>query len=329
MNNNASSAEPRLKVVARPSLYTNDVVPTGGKSGSILGSLDTDRPARKPSRRAVMTGTVALLLIGLFYWANASSLFSKPFALPEWAEAALNISKPTRAAPPQATQQIVTKVEQPVVAPVPVEETRPAVIVTEQPPATMPDVSIAKSEPADKLVKLDSDQTRKKDGNEQLKPLADAVKQTSATKSVAVATVQPLVHTPVQTAKQEVAQKANQKPVEVAASAKPVKQEAAKTTKDGDVDLIAALIARVTPPDTNVKDSKPGVTVTPPAKQPASQPKHKSTDPGRDVIAKTNEESTENLVKRCKTLGFFEGELCRVRICSKLWGVDPACPAAD
>jgi hypothetical protein len=38
-------------------------------------------------------------------------------------------------------------------------------------------------------------------------------------------------------------------------------------------------------------------------------------------------ETTEALVKRCLALGFLEGQLCRIRICSGLWGKDSACPS--
>ena len=46
----------------------------------------------------------------------------------------------------------------------------------------------------------------------------------------------------------------------------------------------------------------------------------------RDIVVRNVEQSTESLVKRCRALGFLEGELCRLRICSGLWGIDPACP---
>ena len=46
----------------------------------------------------------------------------------------------------------------------------------------------------------------------------------------------------------------------------------------------------------------------------------------RDIVVRNAGQSTEALVKRCRALGFLEGELCRIRICSGLWGSDPACP---
>jgi hypothetical protein len=46
----------------------------------------------------------------------------------------------------------------------------------------------------------------------------------------------------------------------------------------------------------------------------------------RDIVVPAPGELTESLVKRCRRLGLIEGELCRVRICSGIWGRDPACP---
>jgi hypothetical protein len=49
-------------------------------------------------------------------------------------------------------------------------------------------------------------------------------------------------------------------------------------------------------------------------------------DPKRDVVVREPSVSTTELVRRCKTLGFVEGLLCRMRVCSNQWGKDPACP---
>lgn len=52
-------------------------------------------------------------------------------------------------------------------------------------------------------------------------------------------------------------------------------------------------------------------------------------DPKRDVVTRESSVSTGELVRRCKTLGFFEGMLCRIRVCSNQWGKDPACPQSS
>jgi hypothetical protein len=47
----------------------------------------------------------------------------------------------------------------------------------------------------------------------------------------------------------------------------------------------------------------------------------------REIVMRTPGESIQSLINRCRALGLIEGELCRVRICSGIWGKDPACPA--
>lgn len=51
-------------------------------------------------------------------------------------------------------------------------------------------------------------------------------------------------------------------------------------------------------------------------------------DPKRDVVLRSPNVSTTELVRRCRTLGFVEGLLCRNRVCANLWGKDAACPQA-
>ena len=50
--------------------------------------------------------------------------------------------------------------------------------------------------------------------------------------------------------------------------------------------------------------------------------------PSRDVVERQPSETTAALLKRCSALGFIEGELCRVRICSDQWDTDAACKAS-
>jgi hypothetical protein len=104
---------------------------------------------------------------------------------------------------------------------------------------------------------------------------------------------------------------------------KPGIQE--KREKDADVTLIAALLSRT---------SSSGA----PAEVPKETTQHlKSSgktavnrgDTKRDIVVRNGNESTASLLKRCAALGFFEGELCRYRICSGRWGSDPACPVAQ
>jgi hypothetical protein len=58
----------------------------------------------------------------------------------------------------------------------------------------------------------------------------------------------------------------------------------------------------------------------------AIQPE-KRAEFNREIVVRAPGESTQSLVNRCRALGLIEGELCRVRICTGIWGIDPACPA--
>lgn len=103
------------------------------------------------------------------------------------------------------------------------------------------------------------------------------------------------------------------------------------TGKDKDVDLIAALLTHVSSGAKAPSSEAPKkVTTSPPAVRTSSlgtnAKREQKTAANRDIVTAGPSESTESLVKRCKALGFFEGELCRLRICSGMWGKDAACP---
>jgi hypothetical protein len=104
------------------------------------------------------------------------------------------------------------------------------------------------------------------------------------------------------------------------AAANPAKN--GKST-DKDVDLIAALLTHV---------SRPGATPKEASKSPAtslalagSAAKRDNRSANHDIVMHAPGVSKESLIARCRTLGFLEGELCRIRICSGSWGTDPAC----
>lgn len=103
----------------------------------------------------------------------------------------------------------------------------------------------------------------------------------------------------------------------------------AASGKDSDVDLIAALVSHVSRGNNSGKENrKRSAKATADARAAASARKDRRTDPGHDIVVRNDGDSTETLVKRCRALGLIEGELCRVRICSGRWGIDPACPGA-
>lgn len=90
-----------------------------------------------------------------------------------------------------------------------------------------------------------------------------------------------------------------------AAPRKPAPAKAAVVqvaTADNDVALLAALVAHAN-----------------------SQPQAYGRN--RDVVVRTDSDSTEALLARCQRLGAAEGELCRARICSGQWAHEAACRA--
>ena len=47
----------------------------------------------------------------------------------------------------------------------------------------------------------------------------------------------------------------------------------------------------------------------------------------RDIVERSDGDTTDALLARCKKLGLMEGMLCRTRICSGRWESDIACRA--
>ncbi len=330
MNRNVSGVEPHLKVVARPSLYTTETpLSASEKPVSILASLEPESPERKINRQWVWAALTSLVVAGISYWAYVNSMYQHPILIPAWIETALNISNaPIPVAHPN-NQLAIPKQEKPVE--IATEEARPATIVTEpamsastSPSPVVLEPSATKPEPTDKIAKLESD-TGKKKNPEQAVATATAQKPATASKPEAIESV---AH------KTAAAPKVEPKAADTHTN-KPAKAEVAKNGKDEDVDLIAALLNRVSHQDTTGKDAKPKKSSTQTAQSnsagtgAASAKRQNKTDPNRDIVTRTDGDTTESLIKRCKALGFFEGELCRIRICSSLWGKDPACPAPE
>lgn len=111
-----------------------------------------------------------------------------------------------------------------------------------------------------------------------------------------------------------------------AAARTPVRTGTRKAAKDKDVELIGALLAHV-----SAHVSAPAAA---PAKAPSRKPQAASaarrtrTAPSRENAGQIAGVSIDAQVKRCRELGFFEGEMCRLRVCSDQWGKNPACPAS-
>jgi hypothetical protein len=94
--------------------------------------------------------------------------------------------------------------------------------------------------------------------------------------------------------------------------------------KDGDVDLISALVAHTADPaqKSNAKPKSPKLEQA--DKDASKSGPHQRNE---DIVERRGGESTESLLQRCRTLGFIEGELCRWRICSGRWDSDASCKA--
>ncbi len=110
---------------------------------------------------------------------------------------------------------------------------------------------------------------------------------------------------------------------------KTVRQGGARQPqKDGDVELIAALLNRVSaqpegPAEGAARKSAAGKT---PQKAAAGAQKKNRKTTAPAAAAKPVADGAEAELKRCGSLGFLESELCRLRACSGRWGSDPACP---
>lgn len=116
------------------------------------------------------------------------------------------------------------------------------------------------------------------------------------------------------------------------AGAKPTGKQAQAASADADVDLIEALVARVSgerrPAERAAADAAARRELAAASPAPVRNAGAGKPGPSRDVVQRSPEATTEELVQRCRALGFLEGELCRWRICEGRWGKDAACSQA-
>jgi hypothetical protein len=135
-------------------------------------------------------------------------------------------------------------------------------------------------------------------------------------------------------AKNAESKKADSKKTAIAKSNVSDKTDAAKNDSsrkggDSDVELLEALVAHSSGQPVPKDEKK---TVANNAKKPKTSSKAapeavaaKTPEKNTDVVERHPGDSTESLLKRCKQLGFLEGELCRWRMCTGRWNSDPAC----
>lgn len=134
-------------------------------------------------------------------------------------------------------------------------------------------------------------------------------------------------------AKVPAAGKPHESSARAATIARSAPQKGKRAEKDGDVELIAALLNRVSTnaePAGAVKSPKTGSAGAQQRIAAIEQKKKTRKSPAiRENVALNPVSSTESELKRCISLGFLESELCRFRACSGRWGRDPACPESD
>ena len=128
-------------------------------------------------------------------------------------------------------------------------------------------------------------------------PIPDAAANTATIVNLATPAPAPVAAVPAVKAAERKAAVPERKAAARTLPSKP----APAGSSDGDVALLAAMVAHA-----NRQDGG-------------------RTEPLRDVVVRKEEEETVSLLQRCKQLGLIEGMLCRSRICSGRWESDPAC----
>ncbi len=353
MNKTALGANASQRAAGRPSLYISDTLTSVPEER--ISILDGFEPGRSASQKRWVTlgMAVVVLLVGTLYWLisnykpqNLSSPIATGLAIAAKSSAQSHVILDPK--PPAIAVASAPSIEEPSVATIMTvkdepqpsieqkkdnptnEQTNKATGVNSRPNSTqqvVAQVAAKDTEPSHPFAQLDSE------------PVAKYHSKVAKTDVVA-STVHHKKLTEQKKDAEDLARKT--KPNAAKAETKlaaesgrtpAVASSAKSNTKDGDVDLIAALLSQVSRPNTTDKNVPRKSTETPSAKvrsavgESSSAKREKYGESNRDiVVARTSNESTEALVKRCRALGFFEGELCRMRICSGRWGTDPACP---
>jgi len=306
------SGTPPPPAAARPSLFGNgQPAPAAGRQSepiSILSSLDKN-DGKKPLRAStglpnwftIAVGSLLGITIGA---AIVVSLLRDTGSITR----GMNPSVVPRAPEPQAVPAVVA------VPPAPTVDQSAAAAIENAPPAAV--AAAAPPEPPPQVVAISPPPA-----------MAEAAKAQGAP-AQPEATVEP----PVRTRPERNAPPASH------AKPRETRTETARATalpNDRDASLIAALVAYGEgKPANEINASAAPLTAKPAADRPptgaaAVAQSGDGFDPKRDVVTRDANVSTAELVRRCKALGFFEGLLCRNRVCSNLWGKDPACPQSS
>lgn len=305
MNKQTSGKSENPIKPSRPSLYGNGMLDQGGEDRgfSILAGLEPS-----PKKKARRTGRAWNVLIGatlmtaLFIASSIGSLHELPF-------------HPSKEV---ISQQNAEPLMMPPVASLPstaLKEESAAAIVTEVEAARSGSHTIETNRDEAIAVQASSDTASPAIGD----PAHD--KSTASTFVAPIDTgkaSRPIQEKKVATLKDRGNAKTRENRDSIS---KRTSTTAKNSSKDKDVELIAALLTHVSRPSGSAKDAQKKGDV------PVASNRERVADPNREIIMRGTGESTESLVQRCATLGFLEGELCRLRICAGIWGKDTACPS--
>lgn len=322
--------------MGRPSLYiAQEMQGNASVSGSILGELESAHPRLKAHK--IFIAVLFVVALGVALWTITRE--------------GVHLRVPVDSAPPAMTAEnspqattspLVEAPEAMSPAPIiadPVAETTPVPLQRQENPPAEGQSLVAHEQslsPREELVAATSAAMQTPPalpatasasaGNPATGDKAlqmSALESQAAKKSPTPGTTRP---TPVVAAAQKPQATATPRAVSSAASVKT-------TEKDGDVELIAALLNRVSSKtDKNdltavdaLRKSTPETGRKVAASAAAPKKARKATGIRETVITKPADTAQAQL-ERCNTLGFFEAEMCRLRACTGRWGSDPACP---
>jgi hypothetical protein len=321
-----------------PSLYSVDVPGKDPLDGlSILGALEPARSRSRVGRRGLLVLLTVLLLLPATYLVATSSFLRQ--SMPLLAFATPGVKGETVMKSESAKVAVAPSVT---IAPA---STPPAANAEEASTATIvADASAAKPEPAGAATATaPSVEPAAVQISTITAPEVELASEVSKQAMPAVASASPAKSPRWKETKEPApASAARSKRPEprhaaVAQAHAPViaakdsknKENKSRDSKDKDVDLIAALLTHISSrPDSANKEGtqKPsGTSASSLSTSEALARQEKRRAPSRDIVVQTAGETKESLISRCRSLGFVEGELCRIRICAGSWGTDPAC----
>lgn len=301
----------------KPSLYNN--VPAGAgnsQGGSILGELESSRPRRM--KRGALLAVLLCIGAALAGWQALQGRTGESTLAPT-VLLATPAAKKVRSEPDQLTAPVKPLPVAGLPAPAPAAIVQDIPLpVTPPPVAKLPPALMADNPPLTQTLPTGDGQLAK---NDVVVPASAGVSATTDRQAA-------LADTP----KNAASASAEKPAVRLATKAAvPEKKAVAKTSsgKDGDVELIAALLKRVSDkPQSTVGEAGPKPLSGEGQKRtaPVSQKTGKKTGASRASVAHKPADAIEMELKRCNSLGFIESEMCRLRACTGRWGNHPGCP---